>query len=61
MVGATVQNDLCSIILRFRVVLVALSADIEKMYRQVALDVPDKDFHRIIWRERKDVPVHFFA
>ena len=30
------------------------------MYRQVALDVPDKDFHRIIWRERKDVPMHIF-
>ena len=60
MIGPTVQDDLYSIIMRFRVVPVALSADIEKMYRQVALDVPDKDFHRIIWRERKDIPVRIF-
>ena len=51
MVGPTVQDDLYSIIMRFELVHVALSADIEKMYRQVALDVPDNDFHRIIWRE----------
>ena len=60
MVGPTVQDDLYSIIMRFRVVPVALSADIEKMYRQVALEAPDKDFHRIIWRDRKDVPLHIF-
>ena len=60
MVSPTVQDDLYSIIMRFRVVPVALSADVEKMYRQVALDAPDEDFHRIIWRERKDVPVHIF-
>ena len=47
MVGPTVQEDLYSIILRFGVVPVALSAHIEKMYRQVALDVPDND--RIIF------------
>ena len=47
MVGPTVQDDLYSIILRFGVVPVALSAHIEKMYRQVALDVPDND--RIIF------------
>ena len=60
MVGQTVQDELYSIIMRFRVVPVALSAIVEKMYRQVALDKPDKDFHRIIRRERKDVSVQTF-
>ena len=57
MVGATVQDDLYSIIKRFRVLRVALSAD--KMYRQVALDVPNKVFHRIIC-VKEDVPVLIF-
>ena len=61
MIGLTVQDDNYSIIMRFRVVPVALSAGIEKMYRQLALDAPDKDFHRINWRERKEVPVHIFC
>ena len=41
MIGPTVQDDNYSIIMRFRVVPVALSAGIEKMYRQLALDAPD--------------------
>ena len=27
------------------------------MYRQVVLDNPEKDFHRILWRESKDGPL----
>ena len=50
MVDPTVQDDLYSIIMRFPLMPVALSADIEELYRQVALDVPDNDFHRNIWR-----------
>ena len=48
MVGATIQDDLLSIITRFRLHPIALSADIAKMYRQVGLDEPDRDFHRIL-------------
>ena len=35
-------------ILRFQLDAVALSADIEKMYRQIALSKEAKDFHRIV-------------
>ncbi|XP_063727120.1 uncharacterized protein LOC134854694 [Symsagittifera roscoffensis] len=53
MVGPTVQDDLYSIIMRFRFYPIALSADIAKMYRQVALEDKSKDFHRILWRSNK--------
>ena len=54
MVGPVVQNDLFTILNRFRFKVVALSADIAKMYRQVELDSPDKDFHRLLWRNSKN-------
>ena len=44
-VGPVVQDDLFSIITRFRFYKVALSADIEKMYRQVGLKEDHRDFH----------------
>ena len=53
MVGPTVQDDLYSIIMRFRFYPIDLSADITKMYRQVALEDKSKDFHRILWRSNK--------
>ena len=54
MVGPVVQNDLFTILNQFRFKPIALSAEIAKMYRQVALDAPDKDFHRLLWKNRKD-------
>ena len=57
MVGPVVQNDLFTILNQFRCKPIALSADIAKMYRQVELDAPDKDFHRLLWRSKKDEKV----
>ena len=48
MIGPTVQEDIFSILIRFRFHKIALSADIAKMYRQVSLDRTGKDFHRIL-------------
>ena len=48
---STVQEDLFSILIRFRFHKVALPADIAKMYRQIALESVAKDFHRILWRD----------
>ena len=39
------------ILIRFRLHQFALSADVAKMYRQVALDESDRDFHRFLWRD----------
>ena len=55
MVGPTVQDDLYSIIMRFRFYPIALSADIAKMYRQLALEDKSKEFHRILWRSNKSM------
>ena len=57
MVGPVVQDDLFSIITRFRFSKVALSADIEKMYRQVGLKEGHKDFHRLLWRNTSHDPL----
>ncbi|CAG7710012.1 unnamed protein product [Allacma fusca] len=60
MVGPKIQQDLIPILIRFRVHLIALKADIEKMYRQVLVCPDDRDFQRILWREQPDQPVKIF-
>ncbi|XP_058827840.1 uncharacterized protein LOC131687763 [Topomyia yanbarensis] len=49
LVGPTVQNDIVSIILRFCIHPVVLTADISKMYRQVRLHKDDCKFQQILW------------
>ncbi|XP_058817720.1 uncharacterized protein LOC131681032 [Topomyia yanbarensis] len=50
LVGPVVQDDLLSIIIRFRTFPVALVGDIAKMYRQVLLHPEDTPYQRILWR-----------
>ena len=57
MIGPTVQEDIFSILIRFKFHKIALSADIAKMYRQVSLDRTGKDFHRILWRDSATKPI----
>ena len=57
MVGPVVQDDLFSIINRFRFYRIALSGDIEKMYRQIGLRQEDRDFHRLLWRDTFSSPI----
>ncbi|XP_062703759.1 uncharacterized protein LOC134286198 [Aedes albopictus] len=56
-VGGNVQNDLFSILLRFRRHAVAFTADITKMYRQVLVDPSQTCYQRIFWRESPDKPL----
>lgn len=49
MVGPTVQSDLCSVLVRFRKHNYVLSADIEKMYRQVLVHEDHRSLQRILW------------
>lgn len=49
-VGPVVQNDLLSIILRFRQYSFVLTGDIKQMYRQVLLDSSQRRYQRIFWR-----------
>lgn len=60
MVGPTVQEDLFSIMLRFRLHRYAFTADIEKMYRMIDVDPQDRPLQRIIWREANYQPLKIF-
>ncbi|XP_036345870.1 uncharacterized protein LOC118755131, partial [Rhagoletis pomonella] len=51
LVGPALQDSLSSILLRFRRFRVAITADIEKMFRQVLVAPEHRDYQRIIWRE----------
>ncbi|XP_029157246.1 uncharacterized protein LOC114929752 [Nylanderia fulva] len=51
MVGPTLQDDLFSILSRFRTFTYALTADITKMYRQVLVDPTQTCLQRILWRD----------
>lgn len=49
-VGPKIQQDLFDILVRFRMHQYAITADIEKMYRQVWLDTDDQNMQLIVWR-----------
>ncbi|GFY06941.1 pro-Pol polyprotein [Trichonephila clavipes] len=55
MVGPQLQTDLTTLLLRFRTHKIAITADIEKMYRQITLR--DLDFQRIVWRNSPFEPI----
>jgi hypothetical protein len=48
MVGPTIQDDLFSLLLRFRCHVVGLKADISKMFRQFRVCERDVDYQRIV-------------
>ncbi|XP_011859379.1 PREDICTED: uncharacterized protein LOC105556878 [Vollenhovia emeryi] len=50
MIGPTVQDKLFSHVIRFRTYKYVITADIEKMYRQVRLHADDQRYQRILWR-----------
>ncbi|XP_015111016.1 uncharacterized protein LOC107037141 [Diachasma alloeum] len=58
-VGPTIQDDIFSLLLRFRLHPYVLTGDIEKMYRQVLVRPEDRQYQRILWRDGKE-PVRTF-
>lgn len=54
MVGPTIQDDLFSIILRFRKYKFIMTADIQKMYRQINVQSSDTHLQRIFWRQNRN-------
>ena len=50
MVGPTLHSSLLDVLLRFRCHVVAITADINNMYRAFELPPSDKDYYRFIWR-----------
>ncbi|KAJ8952278.1 hypothetical protein NQ318_007446, partial [Aromia moschata] len=54
LVGPNIQDDLISIITRFRTHNFVIKADIAKMYRQINIDENQRDLQRIVWRNHPD-------
>lgn len=57
MTGPTLQQDLVSILLRWRLYLIVFAADIAKMYRQVMVRKEDRKFQRFLWRKNLTEPI----
>ncbi|XP_031334025.1 uncharacterized protein LOC116164038 [Photinus pyralis] len=58
--GPHIQDDLLSIVLRFRKHNVILVADIAKMYRQINVTSDQRDMQRIIWRNNPTEPLRHY-
>lgn len=58
--GPKVQEDLFSILVRFRKHQYALTSDIEKMYRQISVDKNVWDLQRILWRADPSDPLRTY-
>lgn len=60
MVGPVVQSTLFSVLCRFRLHVIAFTADVRQMYRQFLVKEEDRDSQRILWREDPSLPVQEF-
>ncbi|XP_015121728.1 uncharacterized protein LOC107044383 [Diachasma alloeum] len=58
MVGPTIQDDILSLVLRFRLHNFILTGDIEKMYRQILVTPEERKFQRILWRENGKIETY---
>ncbi|XP_076300572.1 uncharacterized protein LOC143218889 [Lasioglossum baleicum] len=59
--GLPVQDDLFSILIRFRSHKIVLSADIAKMYRQVVVREQDRRYQGILWRFSEDEDIGTYS
>lgn len=58
LVGPTnLQNDLLSILLKWRKHAYVINADIEKMYRQIQVADEDTHYQKILWRDSPQKPI----
>ncbi|CAG9127523.1 unnamed protein product [Plutella xylostella] len=60
MVGPTVQDDLVSILLRFRQHKIVVSSDIAKMYRMVLVTEEQRNLQQILWRSEPSEPIQIY-
>lgn len=59
-VGPTIQDNLFSILLRFRQHTFVLTGDIEKFFRNVSLHSDDRKLQQILWREDESDPIKVY-
>ena len=60
MIGPTIQDDLFSIVIRFRSHPVAITADIQP-FRQVRVSNKDRFYQKILWRKSQDEPIKTYS
>lgn len=60
LIGPPLQNDVFSILLRFREDKYVACADVEKMYRQVLIQPDQRDLQLILWRESTSDPLNIY-
>lgn len=60
MTGPTMQQDLFSILVRFRQHMIVVAADCTKMYRSVILSPEDRYLQRILWRFSTESPIDVY-
>ncbi|CAD6221707.1 GSCOCG00011626001-RA-CDS [Cotesia congregata] len=61
MVGPKLQDDLLCILLRFRSHIYVLTADAEKMYRQVRVNSEDTPYQKILYRRNTSEPIQIYT
>lgn len=60
LVGGKLQRDLVEILMHFRQFKIGITADIEKMYRQVLIHPEDRKYQKILWRKDEGEPVRVY-
>jgi len=56
--GPTIQDNLISHLIRFRVYKYVITADIEKMFRQIWLHEDDRRYQRLLWHENGEIQTY---
>lgn len=59
-VGPTVQDELFTILIRFRLYKYVFTADITKMYRQILVNEADRDYQMIVWRDTPEEELKYY-
>lgn len=57
MTGATIQDDIMTILCRWRAHKFVINGDIARMYRQIRMNESDAEYQRIVWREDETEPI----
>ncbi|GBN81622.1 hypothetical protein AVEN_156729-1 [Araneus ventricosus] len=58
--GGSIQDELFSLVTRFRTHKYAFSADIQKMYRQILVEPSQRYLQRIVWKETNNSPIKVY-
>lgn len=59
--GPNLQNDLSSILIRFRMHRYVMTADITMMFRQILVTKEDSKLQLILWRDSEDLPIETYS